>query len=232
MKYDYEMNFNDITSQAYNIVKFVNARSKVLDIGCATGKLGKYLKDKLNCYVEGIDVNPEYKNICGSNLDKFYLMDVNDPGDLNLLEKFLKEREFDFVILADIIEHLIDADGFLSILSNFTKGYVILSIPNISFWETRLKLLLGIFEYTETGVFDRTHLHFYNLYYARKILSQKFYILDESHSSWYTPLGKIITFEKIPILKNLLIYVRRFLTLLFPNFYASQLIFLLKSKNR
>ena len=156
-------------------------------------------------------------------------MDVNK---FNLLEDLFKERKFDFVILADILEHLIDADSFLFKLSNLiTKNeYVILSIPNISFWETRLKLFLGIFEYNETGIFDRTHLHFYNLYYARKILTCNFDIIDEAYSSWYLPLEKLLYLRKIPIVKKYLCYLRRFLTSILPNFYASQLIFLLQPK--
>lgn len=229
MKYDYEPNLNDINSQVYNIIKFVEPNTRVLDIGCAIGKLGKYLKEQLHCYVVGIDVNPEYMTLCEKNLDEFYLLDVNNHS---LLEDFLKKQKFDFIILADILEHLIDADGFLYKLSNLiNKGeYVILSLPNISFWEARLKLFLGIFEYTETGIFDKTHLHFYNLYYARKILSKKFSILEESHSSWYTPMEKLLHLRKIPIIRKILYFVRHFLTLKLPNFYASQLIFLLQSK--
>ena len=228
MKYDYEMDFNDINSQAYNIAKFIKPNSRVLDIGCASGRLGKYLKEKLCCYVIGIDINTEYRILCEKKLDEFYILDVNK---FNLLEDFFKERKFDFVILADILEHLIDADGFLFKLSNLiTKNeYAILSIPNISFWEARLKLLLGIFEYKETGIFDRTHLHFYNLHYARKILTCNFNIIDEAYSSWYLPLEKLLYLQKIPIVKKYLYYLRRFLTSILPNFYASQLIFLLKS---
>lgn len=228
MKYDYNMDFNDINSQPYNIAKFIKPKSRVLDIGCSAGRLGKYLREQLHCYVIGIDINPEYRSLCEKNLDEFYILDVNN---FNLLEDFLKDRNFDFVILADILEHLIDADGFLRKLSNLLSKneHAILSIPNISFWEARLRLLLGIFEYKEAGIFDRTHLHFYNLYYARKILTCNFDIIDEAYSSWYLPLEKLLHLRKIPIVKKYLYYLRRFLTSILPNLYASQLIFLLKS---
>ncbi len=229
MKYDYEMNFKDINSQVYNIVKFITPKSKVLDIGCASGRLGKYLKEQLHCSVVGIDINPEYKTTCENILDEFYLMDVND---FNLLKDFLEQNDFNFILLTDILEHLIDSDGFLYKLSNLiNKGeYVVLSIPNISFWEVRFKLFLGIFEYSETGIFDKTHLHFYNLHYARKILSVNFNILEERYSSWYAPSEKLLCLRKIPIVKDLVYFIRRLLTAVLPNFYASQLIFLLQSK--
>lgn len=229
MRYDYEMDFKDINSQVYNMVKFIKPKSKVLDIGCATGGLGKYLRDRLYCYVVGVDMNPEYRTLCSKNLDEFYVL---DGSNFNLLEKFLKGQKFDFIILADVVEHLVDADSFLYKLSNsITKNeYVILSIPNISFWKSRLKLFLGIFEYTETGIFDKTHLHFYNLYYARKILSENFSILGERHSSWYAPSEELLHLRKIPIVKSLLSLLRHFLTSILPNFYASQLIFLLQKR--
>jgi len=227
MKYDYEMDFNDINSQVYNIRKFIKPKTRVLDIGCAAGRFGKYLKDKLSCYVTGIDKNCEYRALCEKNLDEFYILDVNNT---NLLKNFLNQRQFDFIILADVVEHLIDDKNFLSLLSNLTKAYIIISIPNISFWEIRLKLFFGFFEYTEFGILDKTHLHFYNLYYAKKILRENFFILDESHSSWYTLSEKMLYLQRIPVIKKIAYHIRHLLTLLFPNFYASQLIFLLTSK--
>lgn len=227
MKYDYEINFKDINSQPYNIVRLIQPKTKVLDIGCASGNLGKYLRNNLHCFVDGIDINPEYKSSCEKKLDNFYLMDLNNKS---ILESFLKRNNYDFIILADIVEHLINPEELLNMLSNTTNASIICSLPNISFWEARLKLLLGIFKYEDSGIFDKTHLHFYNLPYARKILSSKFNIADESHSSWYTPLEKLLHLREIAIVKDLACQLRRILTKIWPNFYASQIIFLLQPK--
>jgi hypothetical protein len=40
-------------------------------------------------------------------------------------------------------------------------GIVIISVPNVANWQTRLALLFGRFTYRDTGVLDRTHLRFF-----------------------------------------------------------------------
>jgi len=42
-------------------------------------------------------------------------------------------------------------------------------VPNIVNWHSRLTIFFGKFEYSDSGVFDRTHLHFYNLNSAMKL---------------------------------------------------------------
>ena len=40
-------------------------------------------------------------------------------------------------------------------------GKALISVPNIANWEARLKLLFGVFGYTDSGVMDRTHIRFF-----------------------------------------------------------------------
>ena len=53
--------------------------------------------------------------------------------------------EFDFVVAAYIIEHVVDTDEFLFELWRILKpgGFLILTTPNLGFWISRLRLLLG-----------------------------------------------------------------------------------------
>jgi SAM-dependent methyltransferase len=53
--------------------------------------------------------------------------------------------EFDVVIAADVIEHLVDTDQFLRELYRILKsnGRLIVTTPNLAFWLSRLRLLLG-----------------------------------------------------------------------------------------
>ncbi len=47
---------------------------------------------------------------------------------------------------------------------------MIIALPNIVNWRERIKIAMGKFEYTDSGVMDRTHLRFYTFYTAPKYL--------------------------------------------------------------
>jgi SAM-dependent methyltransferase len=55
------------------------------------------------------------------------------------------DAEFDVVIAADVIEHLVDTDGFVRELCRILKphGHLIVTTPNLAFWLSRVRLLLG-----------------------------------------------------------------------------------------
>jgi len=55
------------------------------------------------------------------------------------------DGEFDTVIAADVIEHIVDTDAFLSELHRILtpRGTMIVTTPNLAFWLSRIRLLLG-----------------------------------------------------------------------------------------
>jgi len=75
------------------------------------------------------------------------------------------QKEYDFVVLADVIEHVADPLEFLkqlrTIVSLNTK--ILISVPNIAFGAIRIELLNGIFDYVDSGIRERTHLRFFTL---------------------------------------------------------------------
>ena len=75
------------------------------------------------------------------------------------------------MILGNVLEHMVEP---LKVLIDIRKylsdeGFLIFSVPNIVNWHSRLTIFFGKFEYAESGVFDSTHLHFYNLNSAKKL---------------------------------------------------------------
>ncbi|HEY2524169.1 MAG TPA: methyltransferase domain-containing protein [Candidatus Binataceae bacterium] len=55
------------------------------------------------------------------------------------------DGEFNVVVAADIIEHIIDTDGFMAELSRIlaADGFLIVTTPNLAYWRSRLRLMLG-----------------------------------------------------------------------------------------
>lgn len=58
---------------------------------------------------------------------------------------------------------------------------IIVSLPNIAHWGVRLRLLFGRFEYSDYGIMDRTHLHFYTVKTGRALLEEQGYAVEVLH---------------------------------------------------
>ena len=150
-------NLNEAKFGTHSLIAEEIANEKlVLDVGCGKGYLKK-LAPGNNFY--GIDNNRddlEQANCLG--YQNVYCLDLND------YVKFTCNLKFDIIIFADILEHLFDPEKVLRRLSvNYLKegGKVIVSLPNVANIFIRFHLLFGNFNYTESGILDKTHLHLY-----------------------------------------------------------------------
>jgi 2-polyprenyl-3-methyl-5-hydroxy-6-metoxy-1,4-benzoquinol methylase len=140
------------------IIELYNGERLVLDIGCGSGALGARIKQiNPDAVVHGIDISPEAGIVAGKRLDRFVCLDL----DREALPDF--GAAYDLIILGDLLEHLKRPDTFLAELRSRLRndGHIILSVPNIANYSIRLRLLLGEFSYTETGILDRTHVRFF-----------------------------------------------------------------------
>lgn len=144
----------------------IPARSKVLDIGCAGGYLGASLVEKKHCVVDGIDAFPTAE----PSLRAFYLHDLNSG-----LPR-IDYRDFDYVAMLDIIEHLSPPELFLdrlrAALSENPRAEVLISTANIGFFVTRTMLLLGQFNYGKRGILDLTHTRLFTFRSFERIVEQ------------------------------------------------------------
>jgi len=148
-----------------SILKKIKNESKVLDIGCSTGVMGKYLINKMNCIVYGIDWNEvellEAKKNGYIHIDK---LDLNSNKIEDFFLSYHKNNgKFDVIVLGDILEHLMEPIKLLRSIKELIKsdGCIICSIPNIAFLYYRIQLMLGKWEYKKYGVMDETHLRFF-----------------------------------------------------------------------
>jgi len=146
------------------VLRNVPKGSSVLDVGCGTGTLGAELRKK-NCTVFGIEYSKESADLASKRLNKVILSDIESE-----IPKI--DRKFDVIIFADVLEHLKNPETVLKSYLRFIKpsGIVVISLPNIANWTIRLKLLFGNLTPTETGILDKTHLHFYTLKTAKRMI--------------------------------------------------------------
>jgi 2-polyprenyl-3-methyl-5-hydroxy-6-metoxy-1,4-benzoquinol methylase len=169
---------NDFTEDKntpwYKILQLVPGKSRVLDVGCSSGNLGATLKKEKNCEVVGLDVNEDDVKKAAKRLDAAYVMNA-ETDDLSSLGKF------DCIIFADVIEHLVDPVQTLEKVKGIlnSSGVIIFSIPNMAHLGTRLMLLEGRFVYGETGLLDKTHLHYYDRQEVERVFKEAGFRLTE-----------------------------------------------------
>jgi 2-polyprenyl-3-methyl-5-hydroxy-6-metoxy-1,4-benzoquinol methylase len=139
---------------------------RILDVGAASGYLGKIWRGRGH-YVAGI----EYDAAVAEKARQYY--DAFQVADVETFE-FPYRREFDYIVFADVLEHLRDPAAVLRrcIPALKDSGKIIISVPNIANWVIRLSLLLGKFDYMEKGILDRTHLRFFTLRSLKQMMDE------------------------------------------------------------
>lgn len=149
------------------IVRNVGSGNIILDVGCGSGVLGEELKKRGNI-VYGVDYSHEAIKLARKRLDDAAIFDIERGG------KFPFAKKFGIIIFADVLEHLLQPHLAVEYFKKYLSkgGAVIISVPNISNWTVRIKLLFGIFTYTETGILDKTHVHFYTLKTIKKFAEE------------------------------------------------------------
>ena len=143
------------------LIDRIPAGSTVLDIGCAQGYVDRVLKEEKNCTIYGL----EYEEAAAKIAEQYCAKMTVGPAELFLDAKTAPYRgsTFDVILLADILEHLMDPWAVLAALEPYLKkgGIVIISLPNIANLWIRMRLLFGNFTYTTTGIMDVTHTKFF-----------------------------------------------------------------------
>ncbi len=106
----YEVNIdlgNPNTSHA-QVVELVGRGQNVLDIGCWTGDLGRTLMS-LGCRVSGLEVDEEAAEKARADLEEVVVADLNTSPP----SQHFPAHTFDVVVLADVLEHLLDPTAVL-----------------------------------------------------------------------------------------------------------------------
>jgi 2-polyprenyl-3-methyl-5-hydroxy-6-metoxy-1,4-benzoquinol methylase len=154
----------------------------ILDIGCGAGDTGQLIRSVYPItHITGITCSSLEYEQATKKLDCCVCLDIErEPLPT------LPHQEFDVLCFIHVLEHLVDPVATIQKLLPHLKvgGKVIIALPNIANWRDRCKLALGKFEYTDGGVMDKTHLHFYTFYTAPQYLIEPTKQLQlETHSA-------------------------------------------------
>lgn len=150
---------------------------KIIEIGTGSGALAKEVKAKYSDvnYV-GVEVSAEYVEMSRRFCNSVYFENIENASG-ELLREF---SSADIVIMADVLEHLIDPWKFLKRLRGWLRqdSTLIVCLPNIQHWSVQIGLLAGNFDYSEVGLLDKTHLRFFTRKTTVKMFAESGYVID------------------------------------------------------
>lgn len=170
---------NRFTKELYNYKVYGNAGNEdvlnqvpasavtILDVGCGAGDNAAILK-RLNKYVTGITISNEEALLAKSVCDEVIIANIEEDG-LQLTKRY------DVVILSHVCEHLVHPCEAINKLAGHLNetGIMIIAVPNMAFYKSRFKVMKGDWTMSESGPFDKTHLHFFSYHSADALCDGK-----------------------------------------------------------
>lgn len=185
----------------------------VLDVGCWDGQFAALLAQR------GYSV---------TGIERQRWAEGQFPASVQLIEADLHQGlpalpgQFDFIVCADILEHLLDPAAILRGLAAHLKenGKLISSLPNSGNIYFRLVVLSGRFPKDEKGLFDRTHLHFYTGHGWQTLFKSCGYTMESAPG---TPMPFTVVWGN-RVMASTLERVYGWLVRLWPSLFAYQFI--------
>ncbi len=184
---------NDDANPLNRISKIIPFNAKVLDIGAGNGLLACILSEThKELIIDGIEPDPYASKIASKYYRHFFC------GYAHEYKERIINEDYDFIVLADVIEHINDPLTFLRDLCDgiSEKTRIIISVPNIAFGAVRIALLNGEFNYVDSGILEKTHVRFFTLNTLERLIYElglnieKLYYLQRNVFSSEINIGK------------------------------------------
>lgn len=156
------------------IMRKIPANSRVLELGSASGYLSGYMEQKLACRVTGLEFDLNATRIAEERTSEVHTVNLDAENALDLAKS---SAPYDVFLAAAILEHLKYPERLLQSARGMLTddALIIVSLPNIAYWQMRLRLLMGKFDYEDYGVMDKTHLKLYTRKTGQELLEQNGY---------------------------------------------------------
>lgn len=111
---------------AKTIASFIpNRDARILEVGCANGRLLSFLKEAGYTKVFGLDPAPD----CAESARKLYGVEVHTGS---LFNAPIREHDYDFVIMLQVLEHIRDLDLAIAALRRLLSpnGILFVDVPD------------------------------------------------------------------------------------------------------
>ena len=157
----YKLKLGYASSHTYAL-DVIPSGARVLDIGSGPGGIAAELVKK-GCQATVVD---QFEPKSHDDSVKVIVQDLDSDPEFD-------PKQYEYLLMLDVIEHLRDPEGFLEKLRaklDFEPKRLVLTTPNIAFIAERLMLLFGQFNYGKAGILDRTHRRLFTFRSIRHLL--------------------------------------------------------------
>lgn len=161
--YDYALDPGAENNTAASIYRYAReGGTRILDLGSGPGIVASHLQRHDGRTVTCLDADETHLAAARERgVERTILADLSSPS----WPDQLVDEQFDVIVLADVLEHLVDPERVLAAIRDrqllADGGFLVVSIPNASHEVIVLGLLAGRFQYSDTGLLDRTHLRWF-----------------------------------------------------------------------
>lgn len=144
-----------------NILRLVEHNKSVLEIGAGPGSIARPLTVHNQCRVTAIEIDQNCIPILEAFCERVIQADLNTPT----WTARLGGAKFDVIVIADVLEHLVDPWTTLRQAVDLLQphGHLVCSIPNASHSAILSCFATDDVEYREWGLLDRTHIRFFGV---------------------------------------------------------------------
>ncbi|MDF1604307.1 hypothetical protein [Nocardioides sp. YIM 152315] len=136
-----------------------------LDLASGLSPIAPHVENDLGLVYVGLDYDEASVEAVRSRGFEAHTIDLNSPDVLDALTAVLGERPLASITMLDGLEHLVTGEHALAAIAGLLHDHHatgVLSVPNVTHRDLAAKLLLGQWDYTETGLLDRTHVRLYS----------------------------------------------------------------------
>lgn len=155
----------DPRSSQQRIARYVRSlgAEPILDVGASVGHLGRLVSGS-GLTIDAVENDPASAEVAKTFYREVFVASIEQAP--------LATRHYRVVVCADVLEHTVDPTSVLRRLQEAATADArfIVSLPNVAHIAGRALLMLGRFPQHESGIFDRTHLHFYTRDTATKLI--------------------------------------------------------------
>lgn len=172
-KYDfgYELVPGTTIEWAYQIIEH---GATVLEVGPATGNLAYHLSTQKDCTVDIVELDESAGKLAARFARNSCLGFVEGNLENDGWYQKLTDNRYDYIVILDVLEHIRNAEEVMQKLGMLLKdaGTILLSMPNIAHNSVIMDLLRNRFKYTNVGLLDDTHVHFYTYDSVKELLNK------------------------------------------------------------
>ncbi len=195
----------------------------ILDIGCGQGDNARVLKED-GKIIDGITISESEFEFASNHTRNMYLHNLEE----GLPEK-VRLNHYDAVIASHVLEHICYPDQVLSDIASALKpaqGVLIVALPNIMHYKSRIELIKGNFNYNTSGIWDDTHFKWYTYISASRLLENSGFEVISRSVSGLLPFHS--TLKRLPL--GLYKLLNKCLLGFSPGLFGSQLIYVARPK--